>query len=77
MVTLTIQGEKLITVRSDQGCDTYRLVSLEKRYIAGEMLVIVKAEDRIGDFKYEMHFPAHSTIIIYKNVTQYKSENHV
>lgn len=69
MVTLTIQGEKLITVRSDQGCDTYRLISLERRYITGEVLVVVKAEDRIDGFKYEMHFPAHSTIIIYKNIT--------
>lgn len=69
MVTLTIQGEKLITVHSEQVCDTYRLISLEKKYITGEMLVVVKAEDRTNSFKYEMHFPAHSTIIIYKTIT--------
>jgi hypothetical protein len=73
MVLLTIQNEKLITVRSEQWWDTYRFISLQKKCIAGEMLVIVNAEDRSNMFKYEMHFPAHLTSIIYKNMIECKS----
>ena len=77
MVLLTIQEEKLITVRSKNLWETYKLVSLQKKYVAGEMLVIVKAEDRTNRFKYEMHFPAHLTSIIYQNTIECKSENYV
>jgi hypothetical protein len=72
MVLLTIQNEKLITVRSEQWWDTYRFISLQKKCIAGEMLVIVNAEDRSNRFKYEMHFPAHLTSIIYQDTVECK-----
>ena len=72
MVLLTIQDGKLITVRSDQWWDTYRFKSLQKKCIAGEMLVIVKAEDRSNRFKYEMHFPAHLTSVIYQDTIECK-----
>ena len=75
MVLLTIQNGKLITVRSEQWWDTYRFVSLQKKCVAGEMLVIVKAEDRSNRFKYEMHFPAHLTSIIYQDNNECKSNN--
>lgn len=67
MVLLTIQDRKLITVRSEQWWDTYKFISLQKKCITGEMLVIVKAEDRTRKVKYEMHFPAHLTSVIYQD----------
>ena len=75
MVLLTIQDKKFITVRSEEWWDTYRFISLQKKCIAGEMLVIVKAEDRINRFKYEMHFPAHLTSIIYQETVECKPVN--
>ena len=66
MILLTIQEGKLITVRSKNLWETYRFISLQKKCVAGEMLVIVNAEDRTNRFKYEMHFPAHLTSIIYQ-----------
>lgn len=66
MILLTIQEGKLITVRSKNLWETYRFISLQKKCVAGEMLVIVNAEDRANRFKYEMHFPAHLTSIIYQ-----------
>ena len=66
MILLTIQERKLITVRSKNLWETYRFISLQKKCVAGEMLVIVNAEDRTNRFKYEMHFPAHLTSIIYQ-----------
>lgn len=72
MILLTIQDKKFITVRSKEWWDTYRFVSLQKKCIAGEMLVIIKAEDRTNRFKYEMHFPAHLTSIIYQNTVECK-----
>lgn len=67
MILLTIQEGKLITVRSKNLWETYRFISLQKKYIAGEMSVIVNAEDRNNRFKYEMHFPANLTSIIYQD----------
>lgn len=67
MVLLTIQDKKFITVRSEQWWDTYKFISLQKKNITGEMLVIVKAEDRTRKVKYEMHFPAHLTSVIYQD----------
>lgn len=75
MVLLTIQDKKFITVRSEEWWDTYRFISLQKKCIAGEMLVIVKAEDRTNRFKYEMHFPAHLTSIIYQETVECKPTN--
>lgn len=66
MVLLIIQDKKLITVRSEQWWDTYKFISLQKKCVAGEILVIVNAEDKSNRFKYEMHFPAHLTSIIYQ-----------
>ena len=66
MILLTIQEGKLITVRSKNLWETYRFISLQKKCVAGEMLVIINAEDRTNRFKYEMHFPAHLTSIIYQ-----------
>lgn len=77
MVLLTIQNGKLITVRSERWCDTYKFISLQRKCIAGEMLVIVNAEDRVSLFKYEMHFPAHLTSIIYQDSKECKSESYV
>ena len=77
MVLITIQERKLITIRSKNLWETYKLVSLQRKCVAGEMLVIVHAEDRTSRFKYEMHFPAHLTSIIYQDMMEYKSENHV
>lgn len=77
MVLLTIQEEKLITVRSKNLWETYKFISLQRKCIAGEMLVIVNAEDRANRFKYEMHFPAHSTSIIYQDKVDCNSESHV
>ena len=68
MILLTIQEGKLITVRSKNLWETYRFISLQKKYIAGEMSVIVKAEDRNNMFKYEMHFPASLTSIVYQDL---------
>ena len=73
MITLTIQEGKLITVRTKNVWETYKYISLQKKCVAGEMLVIVKAEDRHSKFKYEMHFPAHLTSIIYQNMIECKS----
>lgn len=70
MVLLTIQDRKLITVRSEQWWDTYKFISLQKKCITGEMLVIVKAEDRTRKVKYEMHFPAHLTSVIYQETVE-------
>jgi hypothetical protein len=75
MILLTIQEGKLITVHSKNLWETYKLISLQKKCVAGEMLVIVKAEDRSNRFKYEMHFPAHLTSIIYQNIIECKSNN--
>lgn len=72
MILLTIQDGKFITVRSEQWWDTYRFISLQKKCIAGELLVIVNAEDRSNRFKYEMHFPAHLTSIIYQDTVECK-----
>lgn len=66
MILLTIQEGKLITVRSKNLWETYRFISLQKKCVAGEMLVVVNAEDRTNRFKYEMHFPAQLTSIIYQ-----------
>lgn len=73
MVLLTIQDGKLITVRSEQWWDTYKYISLQKKCVAGELLVIVKAEDRSNRCEYEMHFPAHLTSVIYQNSKNCKS----
>jgi hypothetical protein len=75
MVLLTIQDRKLITVRSEQWWDTYKFISLQKKCITGEMLVIVKAEDRTRNVIYEMHFPAHLTSIIYQETVACKPVN--
>ena len=75
MVLLTIQDRKLITVRSEQWWDTYKFISLQKKCITGEMLVIVKAEDRTRNVIYEMHFPAHLTSIIYQETVECKPVN--
>lgn len=72
MVTLTIQEGKLITVRTKNVWETYKYISLQKKCVTGEMLVIVKAEDRHSKFKYEMHFPAHLTSIIYQDTIECK-----
>lgn len=72
MITLTIQDGKLITVRSEQKWDTYKFISLQRKCVAGEMLVIVNAEDRTNKFKYEMHFPAHLTSVIYQDIVECK-----
>ena len=72
MITLTIQEGKLITVRTKNVWETYKYISLQKKCVAGEMLVIVNAEDRTNRFKYEMHFPAHLTSIIYQNTVECK-----
>lgn len=72
MVLLTIQDKKFITVRSEEWWDTYKFISLQKKCITGEMLVIVKAEDRTRKVTYEMHFPAHLTSIIYQNTVECK-----
>ena len=77
MVLLTIQEGRLITVRSKNLWETYRFISLQKKCVAGEMLVIVNAEDRTNMFKYEMHFPAHLTSIIYQDIIECKSKSHV
>jgi hypothetical protein len=75
MVLLTIQEDKLITVHSKHLWDTYKFISLQRKCIAGEMVVIVNAEDRSNRFKYEMLFPANLTSIIYQDKVECKSNN--
>jgi hypothetical protein len=75
MVLLTIQEDKLITVHSKHLRETYKLISLQRKCIAGEMVVIVNAEDRSNRFKYEMLFPAPLTSIIYQDKIECKSNN--
>lgn len=67
MIILTIKEGKLITVCLDKECNTYNLISIQKKYRAGEMLVIVIAENKVNEIRYEMQFPANLTIIIYQN----------
>lgn len=68
MATLIIQNHRTITVyTTEMESKLYKFKAIYKKSIAGEMMIVVEAEDICKQFTVEMHFPVCATNIIYQN----------